>query len=245
MQALMRILSTSFLGGAVFLAAASADAAPPASCAKKFIGVWTHHGAGGETNIATLTADGTAACSGNAFCVQGTWTCNGNVLTYNNNMYLTDYTLQADGTMTARGGIVVTRVGRASVGPAPVPGNGIKGDTWIKAARAAQQYCTYADQMKAAEDYQRAAEAYGQSGDTAKQAWALRQQQLASNNADRCDTSKFPNKPVATNAPLQSGKLRRCQAGILEAKKLQEEGGDISNLKAVLEKEGCNVSELN
>jgi hypothetical protein len=40
-------------------------------------------------------------------------------------------------------------------------------------------------------------------------------------------------------------KLRRCISGILAAKTLQEEGGDISKVKAALEKEGCNVSELN
>jgi hypothetical protein len=154
MRILLRALTGAFPVGAAFLWAISANAAPPASCAKKFIGVWIHHGIGGITNKATLTADGTAASSDDAACLQGTWTCNGNVLTYNNGMYLTDYTLQPDGTMTAHGGIVVTRVGRASVGPGPVPANGIKGDTWVKAARAAQQYCTYADQMKAAEDYQ-------------------------------------------------------------------------------------------
>src|SRR5262249_21289887 len=89
-----------------------ATAAPPASCARKFTGVWQHHGIAGQTNISTLTADGTAACSGNPACVQGTWTCSGNVLSYNNGMYMTDYTLQPDGTMTARGGIVVRRVRR-------------------------------------------------------------------------------------------------------------------------------------
>ena len=65
------------------VASANASAAPPASCAGKFVGVWRHNGIG-QTNKATLTADGTAACSENAACMQGTWTCNGNVLTYYN-----------------------------------------------------------------------------------------------------------------------------------------------------------------
>jgi hypothetical protein len=110
-----RSLTGAFPVGAAFLWAVSANAAPPDSCAKKFIGVWIHQGIGGITNKATFTADGTAACSENEACLQGTWTCNGNVLTYNSGMYITDYTLQPDGTMTARGGIVVTRDGGAPI----------------------------------------------------------------------------------------------------------------------------------
>lgn len=91
----------------------TAAAAPPPDCARKFIGQWRHHGIMGQTNNATLTADGQAICSGNPACVQGTWTCSGNELIYNNGMYNTVYTLQPNGTMTARGGIVVTRLGRA------------------------------------------------------------------------------------------------------------------------------------
>ncbi|MBR0775353.1 hypothetical protein JQ543_19750 [Bradyrhizobium diazoefficiens] len=91
----------------------AAHAQPAASCAGKFVGTWVHHGIGGQTNTSNLHADGRALCSDNTNCVQGTWTCAGNVLTYDNGMYKTDYTLQGNGTMTARGGIVVTRVGAA------------------------------------------------------------------------------------------------------------------------------------
>jgi len=91
----------------------AAQGQPAASCVNKFIGTWVHHGIGGQTNTSKLQADGQALCSDNTNCVQGTWTCAGNVLTYDNGGYKTDYTLQADGTMTARGGIVVTRVGAA------------------------------------------------------------------------------------------------------------------------------------
>ena len=106
----MKILGLVLLCGSM-VASANANAAPPSSCAGKFVGVWRHNGIG-QTNKATLTADGTAACSENAACVQGTWTCNGNVLTYYNGIYPTDYTLQPNGIMTARGGITVTRIGR-------------------------------------------------------------------------------------------------------------------------------------
>ncbi|MDE5445534.1 hypothetical protein GWG65_29735 [Bradyrhizobium sp. CSA207] len=93
------------------LISVNASAAPSSSCAGKFVGVWKHYGIG-STNDATLTADGTAKCDGHPNCLQGTWTCAGNVLTYDNTIYKTDYTLQPDGTMTARGGITVVRAGR-------------------------------------------------------------------------------------------------------------------------------------
>ncbi|WP_027526625.1 hypothetical protein [Bradyrhizobium sp. Ec3.3] len=96
----------------LLICAAPAEAAPPASCAGKFIGVWTHQGIAGIMSTSTILGDGRALCSDNSACVQGTWTCSGNVLTYDNGMYKTDYTLQPNGTMTARGGIVVTKKGR-------------------------------------------------------------------------------------------------------------------------------------
>ncbi|MHC4042989.1 hypothetical protein [Bradyrhizobium sp. 23AC] len=97
----------------------TAHGQPAASCVGKFVGTWIHHGIAGQTNTANLQPDGRALCSDNKNCVEGTWTCSGNVLNYDNGMYKTDYTLQADGTMTARGGIVVTRVGPAPKLSAP------------------------------------------------------------------------------------------------------------------------------
>src|SRR6266849_83709 len=107
----MKILRLVLLCG-FLITSANASAAPPSSCAGKFVGVWRHNGIG-QTNKTTLTADGTAACSENPACMQGTWTCNGNVLTYYNGIYPTEYTLHPSGIMTARGGITVTRLGRA------------------------------------------------------------------------------------------------------------------------------------
>ena len=90
--------------------------AASANCASKFVGNWLHYNAGVLTNTAVLTEDGISVCGGNPGCVKNaTWTCNGNVLTYNNGFYLTEYTLQPNGTMTAHGGtIVVVRVGSGS-----------------------------------------------------------------------------------------------------------------------------------
>lgn len=89
-------------------AAGNAAATPPASCAAKFIGKWQH----GTSNQADLTADGRAICSGNAFCTHGTWTCDGNSLTYTTSAGTYVYTLQPNGTMTYNS-IVVTRIGPA------------------------------------------------------------------------------------------------------------------------------------
>jgi len=96
----------------LLLLAGSAWAAPPSSCASKFVGTWQH----GSSNIGTLTPDGRAMCTGNAFCVQGTWTCNGNSLTYTNSAGTYVYTLQSSGVMTY-GSIVVTRIGGGQAAP--------------------------------------------------------------------------------------------------------------------------------
>jgi hypothetical protein len=96
-----------------------ASATPPATCAHKFIGKWQHD----TSNIADLTADGRAICSGNPFCTQGTWTCSGDSLTYTTSAGTYVYTLQPSGVMTY-GSIVVTRIG-----PPPASGASQSGKT--------------------------------------------------------------------------------------------------------------------
>ncbi len=97
---------------------------PPSSCAGKFIGGWQR----GTSNMGTLTPDGQALCSGNPFCTQGTWTCQGNSLTYKNSAGTYVYTLQSPGVMTY-GSIVVTRIGGGDAAAAA-------------AAKAEQAQCT-------------------------------------------------------------------------------------------------------
>jgi len=89
-----------------------AGAAPPSSCAGKFIGEWRHSGSG---NRGSIMADGRALCSEHPACTQGTWTCSGNVLTYTNSLGTWDYTLAPDGkSMSSNGGAAVaTRIGSA------------------------------------------------------------------------------------------------------------------------------------
>jgi hypothetical protein len=87
------------------LAAGSAAAAPSSSCAGKFVGTWQHN----PGNIETLTRDGRAICSANAFCLQGTWDCNGNSFIYTNSSGTFTYTMQPNGTITL-GSNVMTRI---------------------------------------------------------------------------------------------------------------------------------------
>ena len=97
-----------FIALTSFFVQRTASAAPPASCAHKFIGKWQH----GTSNQADLTPDGRAICSGNPFCTQGTWTCNGDSLTYTTSAGTYVYMLQPSGVMTY-GSITVTRIGPA------------------------------------------------------------------------------------------------------------------------------------
>ena len=110
------ILSRVLVGMVFALIVGPVLAAPPSSCAGKFIGSWQH----GTSNMGTLTPDGQALCSGNPFCTQGTWTCEGNSLTYKNSAGTYVYTLQSPGVMTY-GSIVVTRIGGGGAAAAAKP----------------------------------------------------------------------------------------------------------------------------
>lgn len=91
--------------------ATAAHAAPPSECASRFVGTWNHQG-GFSSNMATLTRDGQALCSGNMFCAQGTWTCSGMTVTYTNSAGTFTYTLQPDGrTLQGPGQNVAIKVG--------------------------------------------------------------------------------------------------------------------------------------
>lgn len=83
-------------------------AAPPSSCAAKFVGEWRHSGSG---NRGSVKADGRALCSEHPACVQGTWTCSGDVLTYTNSLGSWNYTLAPDGRTMSTGAATATRIG--------------------------------------------------------------------------------------------------------------------------------------
>lgn len=100
----------SLIATALLLASiAPSFAAPPSSCAGKFVGQWSHTGG----NKAFVTADGRATCTEHAFCVKGehTWTCSGNVFVYTNAVGTWNYTLAPDGRTMSVGSAVATRLG--------------------------------------------------------------------------------------------------------------------------------------
>jgi hypothetical protein len=99
--------SRAFCSFALMLAAGNAMAAPPSSCASKFVGTWQHS----TTNVATRWQ---RSLQRQRFCLQGTWTCNGNSLTYTNSSGTFVYTLQSSGVMTY-GSFIVTRIGGGGI----------------------------------------------------------------------------------------------------------------------------------
>lgn len=99
----------SLIASALLLSSiAPAFAAPPASCASKFVGEWRLSGSG---NRGSVLPDGRALCSEHPACVQGTWTCSGNVLIYTNSLGSWNYTLAPDGRTMSTGTAVSTRIG--------------------------------------------------------------------------------------------------------------------------------------
>jgi hypothetical protein len=115
----------SLIASSLLLASlSSASAAPPSSCASKFIGEWRHSGSG---NRGSVLPDGRALCSEHPACVQGTWTCEGNVLTYTNSLGSWNYTLAPDGRTMSTGSAVSTRIG-------PVPASARSRDLGNSAA---------------------------------------------------------------------------------------------------------------
>lgn len=90
-----------------------ASAAPPASCAYKFIGTWAYSGG------TTVIAPGGIAYPKCAMCVPTqTWTCQGNTYLFSNSGPPGQFsgTLSSDGRQLISGGIVATRVGGAARG---------------------------------------------------------------------------------------------------------------------------------
>ena len=116
----MRHVILRLLACAAILAVSlsSASAAPPASCASKFVGTWVYPGG------TTVVAPGGMAYPKCPMCVPTqTWTCSGNTYLFSNSGPPGQFsaTLSADGRQLIGGGTVATRVGGARVAAAPAP----------------------------------------------------------------------------------------------------------------------------
>lgn len=115
----MRHVILRLLACAAILAVSlsSASAAPPASCASKFVGTWVYPVG------TTVVAPGGMAYPKCPMCVPTqTWTCSGNTYLFSNSGPPGQFsaTLSADGRQLIGGGTVATRVGGARVA-APAP----------------------------------------------------------------------------------------------------------------------------
>lgn len=170
----------------------AAQAAPPASCASKFVGVWTYPG--GTT---TIHPNGTATPSCVGCVAVQSWTCSGNTYLFSNSGNPGDFSaVLVDSTHLVGSGVTAVRVGggqpsaSAEAGAAGDSASDKEAKRLLIAARAAEQYCTYLDQMKASENYQHAAEAFTSAGDETRAQQAQQAAERASANADRCEKKK-------------------------------------------------------
>lgn len=192
---------------------------PPASCAGKFVGMWTILvKATGQTYQAQINADGTS----HAYCplcmpVQR-WTCEGNTHILID-PFRVDSVLSADGTRTESSCCIGTRVGPPPQIAAPAPCN-------PGTAQMAQEFLTLAQRFDALarrernqeylataiKDYGEAANLFGRCGDGANQEKALAARDKLQNDLAKAVPPTGPAKeradPTRPGDPSVCFKLR-------------------------------------
>jgi hypothetical protein len=126
---ILSLLSFSF-----WLAAGAAAAAPPASCASKFVGSWTVRvEATGQTYPSLILPNGRTQVTCPMCTPGGSWTCAGDTITvYVDNGVTTQHRLHADGKTMSGGCCTITRSGPAPVMSSdtrsqPNPKSGVSG----------------------------------------------------------------------------------------------------------------------
>ena len=201
---MMRIVGHIFLlfGGLLLLASGPVVAAPPASCAQKFVGTWTVRvNVTGQTYPLIVRPNGTSHITCPLCPSEGTWTCNGD--TFTSIETSTSATLSADGRTLTGGCCTTTRVG-AAVAAAPASGATVQpiaatpksvscdtvqksmprfkdcddADFSLQAARATREKYP----RVAADQFQKAAAAARRAGDTKLELAILREATSASPN---------------------------------------------------------------
>lgn len=203
---------------AVSLLFSSGAFAAQNNCMRRYAGQWSWVS---STGIATLHAfgeDGSANCYGNPFCVRSeSWSCNGDQLGYSNGMASMTFTMAPDGRSgVGIGGFppnpqTITRIGAS---PSPVPAVARREDpysadnvakrearSFMTLGKAASRYCSYEDQLKAADNYLRASEIFSKTGDSRLASEATQLHDRALTMADRCEAKKqssAPQRPVST-----------------------------------------------
>jgi hypothetical protein len=106
---------SSLLFFSFWLAVGAASAAPPASCAGKFVGSWTVRvDATGQTYPSLILPNGRTQVTCPMCTPGGTWTCAGDTITVNvDNGVTTQHRLHADGRTMSGGCCTITRSGPA------------------------------------------------------------------------------------------------------------------------------------
>jgi hypothetical protein len=100
--------------GLLLISMTFATAAPPLSCAGKFVGTWTVHVlATGQTYPAVILPGGTTHVTCPMCTPTATWTCTGDTITLFVNGITVSHTLAPDGRSMSGGGHTLTRVGAA------------------------------------------------------------------------------------------------------------------------------------
>ena len=102
----------SLVVGLLIISMTFATAAPPTSCASKFVGGWTVRIlATGQTYPAVISPGGTTHVTCPMCTPTATWTCNGDTITIFVNGITVSHTLAADGRTMSGSGATLTRVG--------------------------------------------------------------------------------------------------------------------------------------
>lgn len=96
--------------------------------------------------------------------------------------------------------------------------------TYMTAGKAAAQYCSYADQIKAEGRFLQAAEMYGLAGAKSQQRQAQKLAALAGTNADKCDKKRKVAKKPANKKQKDSAEPPSCQAARDYADALEKQG---------------------
>ena len=112
MPLLRKLSANPLLLSIILCSAGPADAAPPASCARKFVGVWTYPG--GTTRV---DADGTAYPTCFMCVTKQSWTCNGDTYYFESGGIKFTAILSAGGTQLVGSGVTATRADGAAAAP--------------------------------------------------------------------------------------------------------------------------------
>ena len=142
--AFLNYFAAGLLAASFWLAVTPADAAPPASCASKFVGSWTVRvEATGQTYPAVISPDGRTHVTCPMCTPGGSWSCSGDTITVNvDNGVTTQHRLHTDGRTMSGGCCTITRSGAAPPASSAAPAQQAKVASPEKHVSAQRQSCS-------------------------------------------------------------------------------------------------------